>query len=65
MAMDIESVVSEQSVLDCIRARRVNPRVFGFEVDGQLVRQALPILKVVEASRKKCASASRKMKLHV
>ena len=65
MAMDIDSTVTEQSVLDCIRARRVNPRVFGFEVDGQLVRHTLPILEVVEASRKKCASASRKMKLHV
>jgi predicted metal-dependent phosphoesterase TrpH len=65
MAMDIGSTVTEQSVLDCIRARRVNPRVFGFEVDGHLVRHTLPILEVVEASRKKCASASRKMKLHV
>ena len=65
MAMDIDSTVTEQSVLECIRARRVNPRVFGFRVDGQLVRHALPILGVVEASRKRCASASRKMKLRV
>lgn len=63
MAMDIDSTVTEQAVLDCIRARRVNPRVFGFEVDGQLVRHALPILGVAEASRKKCAKASRKIKL--
>jgi predicted metal-dependent phosphoesterase TrpH len=65
MAMDIDSTVTELSVLECIRARRVNPRVFGFQVDGQLVRHALPILEVAEASRKKCASASRKMKLRV
>jgi len=65
MAMDIDSTVTEQSVLDCIRARRVNPRVFGLEVGGQLVRHTLPILEAVEASRKKCASAARKMKLHV
>ena len=65
MAMDIQSTVTEQAVLECIRARRVNPRVFGFQVDGQLVRHALPILGVVEASRKRCASASRKMKLRV
>lgn len=65
MAMDIDCSVTEQAVLDCIRARRVNPRVLGFEVDGQLVRHALPILGVAEASRKKCAKVSRKMKLRV
>ena len=65
MAMDIESAVSEQAVLDSIRARRVNPRVFGFQVEGHLVRHALPILGMAEASRKKAALASRKMKLRV
>lgn len=63
MAMDIDSTVTEQAVLDCIRTRRVNPRVFGFEVEGELVRHALPILGVAEASRKKCAKAAKKMKL--
>ncbi len=65
MAMDVASSVTEQSVLACIRARRVNPKVLGFQVDGQLVRHVLPILGVVEASRKKVASASRKLKLRV
>jgi len=65
MAMDIDSTVTERAVLDCIRARRVNPRVFGLEVEGQLVRHALPILEAAEASRKKAARASRKMKLRV
>jgi predicted metal-dependent phosphoesterase TrpH len=65
MAMDIDSTVTERAVLDCIRARRVNPRVFGLEVEGQLVRHALPILEAAEASRKKAAWASRKMKLRV
>jgi predicted metal-dependent phosphoesterase TrpH len=65
MAMDIESTVTERAVLDCIRARRVNPRVIGLDVEGRLVRHALPVLEVAEASRKKAARASRKMKLHV
>jgi hypothetical protein len=65
MAMDIDSTVTERAVLDCIRARRVNPRVFGLEVEGRLVRHALPILGAAEASRKKAARASRKMKLRV
>jgi predicted metal-dependent phosphoesterase TrpH len=65
MAMDIDSTVTERAVLDCIRARRVTPRAFGLEVEGQLVRHALPILEVAEASRKKAAQASRKMKLRV
>ena len=64
MAMDI-ATVTERAVLDCIRARRVNPRVFGLEVEGQLVRHASPILEAAEASRKKAARASRKMKLRV
>jgi predicted metal-dependent phosphoesterase TrpH len=63
MAMEIDSAATEESVLGCIRARRLDPRVFGFQVEGQLVRHALPILGVVEASRKKAASASRKLKL--
>jgi predicted metal-dependent phosphoesterase TrpH len=65
MAMEIDSTITEQSVLDCIRARRVSPRVLGFEVDGRLVRHALPLLGVAEASRKKCAQVSKKMKLRV
>jgi len=64
MAMDLDHAVTEQAVLDCIRARRVNPQVFGLEVEGELVRHALPILGVAEASRKKAARASRKLKLH-
>ncbi len=65
MAMDIDATVTEQAVLECIRARRVSPRVFGFEVEGQLVRRALPVLGAAEASRKKAARASKKMKLRV
>ena len=65
MAMDIDATVTERAVLDCIRARRVTPQVFGLKVEGQLVRHALPILEAVEASRKKAARASRKMKLRV
>ena len=65
MAMDIDATVTERAVLDCIRARRVTPRVSGLKVEGQLVRHALPILEVAEASRKKAARASRKMKLRV
>ena len=65
MAMDIDSSVTEQAVLECIHARRVTPRVFGLEVDGQLLRNALPILGVAEASRKKAARVSKKMKLRV
>jgi hypothetical protein len=65
MAMDIDSEVTERAVLDCIRARRVTPRVFGFDVEGKLIRHASPVLRVAEDSRKKCAKTARKMKLHV
>lgn len=65
MAVDLDSPVTERAVLDCIRARRVNPRVLGFQVEGELVRHALPILGAAEASRKKAAQALRKMKSRV
>lgn len=65
MAMDLDSAVTEQAVLDCIRSRRVSPQVLGFAVEGELVRHALPILGAAEASRKRCAKASRKMKLRI
>lgn len=63
MAMDIKSPVTEQAVLECIRARRVTPQAFGFKIDGQLFRQTTPILGVAEAARKGCASALRKIKV--
>ena len=65
MAMDLDSMVTERAVLDCMRARGVIPRVFGLEVEGQLVRRALPILGAAEASRKSAARAVRKMKSRV
>lgn len=65
MVMDIDSTVTEQSVLDSIHARKVMPSAFGCELHGKLLRSALPILGVAEASRKKCAKVSRKIKLGV
>jgi hypothetical protein len=65
MTMDIDSEVTEQAVLECIRSRRVTPRVLGLQVGGQLVRHASPILGMIEASRKRCGSASRRVKLRV
>jgi predicted metal-dependent phosphoesterase TrpH len=63
MEMKIESVVNEQAVLDCMRARMVNPCLLGIQVDSQLLRNGMPLLGLAEKSRRRLAAVSRK--LHV
>jgi hypothetical protein len=60
MALDIRDYVTEDSVLDCLRARRCSPRAFGTPLDRNLFRAALPALKVAERSRRTAASIARR-----
>jgi hypothetical protein len=60
MALDIQDYVTEDSVLDCLRARRCSPRAFGAPLDRNLFRAALPALKVAERSRRTAASIARR-----
>jgi len=60
MAMDMQSEVSEDGVLDCLRARRCHPRAFGAPLTENLFRSALPALKVAERGRRTAARLARK-----
>lgn len=62
MALEIEKKVTEETVLDCLRARRCYPRAFGLPLGEDLVRRALPVLTVAEFSRRIVASIPRRSK---
>ena len=59
MALDMRSEISEATVLDCLRARRCSPRVFGAPVAEKLFRTALPALKIAERSRRTAARLAK------
>jgi hypothetical protein len=59
MALEMQSQVSEDGVLDCLRARRCNPRAFGAPLMQNLFRSALPALRVVERGRRTAARLAR------
>jgi len=59
MALNMEENVSEENVLQCLRARRCYARAFGLPLSENLVRRALPVLGVAEQSRRMAASIAR------
>jgi hypothetical protein len=59
MGLDMRSDVSEAAVLDCLRARRCQPRVFGAPLAQMLFRTALPALRMAERSRKTAARIAK------
>jgi len=59
MVLELEEPISEESVLNCLRARRCQARAFGLLFNQSLVRTALPVLKVAELSRRRAASIAR------
>jgi hypothetical protein len=60
MALDMETSLTEDTVLDCLRARRCSPRVFGAPLSRELFRNALPALRIAERSRRTAAKIARK-----
>jgi len=59
MALNMEENVSEENVLQCLRARRCYARAFGLPLSENLVRRALPVLGLAEQSRRMAASIAR------
>jgi hypothetical protein len=55
MLLEIDETVSEESILNCLRARRCQARSFGLPVNRSLIRRALPVLKMAERSRRTAA----------
>jgi hypothetical protein len=60
MALDIGGAVTEEAVLNCLKARRCSARAFGLPLGESLVRTALPMLRVAERSRRKAASIAKR-----
>ncbi|SRR6266849_3090731 len=63
MAVDIHPNVTEEAVLDCLRLRKCSPRAFGASLGRDLLRKALPALRIAERSRRTVASIARHTKV--
>jgi hypothetical protein len=61
MALNIESTVTEDGVLDCLQARRCTARAFGAPLGRDFFRTTLPIMRMAERSRRSAARVARKM----
>ncbi|MGB8324092.1 MAG: PHP domain-containing protein [Candidatus Acidiferrum sp.] len=63
MALDLQGAsVSEASILDALSLRRCSARAFKLSLNQNMVRNALPVLNVVERSRKSAASIVKSAK---
>jgi hypothetical protein len=62
MALDLQDVVSEETVLNCIRLRRIHPCAFGFPVNGAFLGLILPFLFTAEHLRYTLAWIYRRLK---
>jgi hypothetical protein len=61
MSLDVESKVTEATVLDCLRKRRLRPYAFGKPIAGTLFQMMKPTLHNAEAARRALASVRRKL----
>ena len=59
MALDLPSRFNEETVLDCLRARKCSARAFGLPLTHNLVRKARPALNMAEQGRRTAASIVR------
>ena len=60
MALDIQAKVTEDTVLDCLQARRCAAYAFGTPLGRNIFRKALPVMRMAEQSRKTAARLARK-----
>ena len=60
MSLDINGEITENAVLDCLRARRCAARAFGAPLGQELFRKALPMMRIAERSRRTAARIARK-----
>jgi hypothetical protein len=56
MMLEIESKISESSILDALRSGRCQPEAFGFALKHAAAKSAIPVLRMVERGRKTAAS---------
>lgn len=60
MAVRVGDAVCEESVLDAMRERHLEPRAFGVPLDRRLFKRIVPTLSVAEKARKSAAKVVRK-----
>ena len=63
MALDLDKNVTEENVLDCLRARRCRAQAFGLPLTEELVRKVLPGLNMAERSRRAVASIAKRSRV--
>lgn len=56
MTLELDSVISEEAVLGCLRSRRCHPRAFGISLTHKVLSCALPPLTFAEQGRQIAAS---------
>jgi hypothetical protein len=61
MALDVRGPVTEESVLECLRAHRFHAYAFGRKLDERVRSRALPLLKVAERIRRFLSRIYRSM----
>jgi len=59
MALDMDEIVTEETVLDCLSSRRCHPRAFGLPLSESMIGKVLPVLGMAEGSRRMLASIVR------
>lgn len=60
MSLDIDGSLTEDTVLDCLHARRCAPYVFGAPLGRDIFRRALPVMRMAERSRRTAARIAKK-----
>lgn len=61
MALSVGSQIAEETVIDCLRARRCAPYAFGAPLDRYLIHKALPVMRAAEGSRRFAAKMARRV----
>lgn len=62
MALHIDTEVTEESVLQCLRSRQCSARAFGRPLTQDLFGRALPAVNLIERGRRAAASVLRQLR---
>lgn len=63
MALEIDTTITEETVLHCLRSRRCYPKAFGLPLGRTLIRKGLPVLNLAERGRRTLASVARRTRV--
>ena len=60
MALELQSGISEESVLESLKSRRSKAKAFGYLINSSMIRGAVPILGMAETGRRMAAALIRR-----